>query len=188
MTTKIALVGAGPLGLNVAGVVKRLPNFELIGFIDNKEGPVGDIDVLGGDSILGRLLQDGVDHLVVCIGNPERRIERATELRNAGFKLPAVVHPSANLGVGVMIGCGSIVLPGAIVLPDARVGDFAVVEAGAFVGHDTILGAGALLGARSLVGNRAVIEDRVIIGMGASVRSGSKVPAGARLADLQIWE
>jgi carbonic anhydrase/acetyltransferase-like protein (isoleucine patch superfamily) len=188
MPDRIVLIGAGPLGLNVAGVISQLPEYELAGFIDTKEGPVAGIGVLGDDTILGGLLNGGIRHLVVCLGDPARRVAKARELKGRGFTLPSVIHPSAALGAAVRIGGGSIILPGAIVLPEVDVGEFCVVEAGSFVGHHTRLGAGALLGARSLVGNRVVAEDLVAIGMGAVVPSGSTVSAGTRIADFQVWE
>jgi UDP-perosamine 4-acetyltransferase len=188
MPNRMALIGAGPLGLNVAGVVSRSPDHELVGFIDNKQGPVAGIDVLGDDSVLDDLFHDGVRQLVVCIGDSKRRVALGGQLLERGFELPALVHPAADVGIGVRLGSGTIVLPGAIILPETDIGEFCVVEAGCFVGHDSRLGNGTLVGGRALIGNRVTLDEAVFIGMGAAVRSGSTVPAGTRIADFQVWE
>ena len=185
---RIALVGAGPLGLNVAGLIQSLPNYHLVGFIDDKEGPVGGVDVVGNDSVLDDLLRTGIRELVVCIGDSQRRVAIGLELRNRGFLLPTVMHPAAQLGVGSRVGGGSIILPGAVILPEAEIGEFCVIEAGSFVGHHARVGDGTLVGARAVVGNRTTLGDSVIIGMGANVRSGSLVAAGTRVADFNLWE
>jgi UDP-3-O-[3-hydroxymyristoyl] glucosamine N-acyltransferase len=185
---RIALIGAGPLGLNVAGVIGRLRDYDLIGFIDDKEGPIAGVDVLGDDSVLDDLMREGVRDLVVCIGNPERRMAIGRDLRERGFELPAVIHPAAERGIGARVGGGSIILPGAVILPEAEIGDFCVIEAGSFIGHHARLGAGVLVGARAVVGNLVTLEDSVMIGMGAKVKSGSHVAAGVRVIDFQLWE
>jgi acetyltransferase-like isoleucine patch superfamily enzyme len=188
MPNRIALIGAGPLGLNVAGVVRRSLDHELVGFIDNKKGPVAGIAVLGDDSVLDDLLHDGVRQLVVCIGDSKRRVKIGGELRERGFELPALVHPTADVGIGVRLGIGTIVLPGAVILPESDFGEFCVVEAGCFVGHHSRCGKGTLVGGRALVGNRVTLGEEVNIGMGAAVRSGSHVPAGTRIAEFEAWE
>jgi UDP-3-O-[3-hydroxymyristoyl] glucosamine N-acyltransferase len=185
---RVALIGAGPLGLNVAGLIARLRDYDLIGFIDDKEGPIAGVDVLGDDSVLHDLMREGVRDLVVCIGSPERRMAIGRDVRERGFELPAVIHPAAEMGIGVRVGAGSIILPGAVILPEAEIGDFCVVEAGSFIGHHTRLGAGSLIGARAVVGNRATLDHSVMIGMGANVKSGSHLAAGMRVADFQLWE
>jgi UDP-perosamine 4-acetyltransferase len=185
---RIALIGAGPLGLNVAGVVSRSPDHELVGFIDNKKGPVAGIEVLGDDSVLDDLLHDGVRQLVVCIGDSRRRVDVGGKLRARGFELPALVHPAADIGIGARLGSGTIVLPGAVVLPETDIGEFCIVEAGCFVGHHGRFGDGTLVGGRAVVGNRVTLDEAVIIGMGATVKSGSHVPAGTRIAEFESWE
>jgi UDP-perosamine 4-acetyltransferase len=184
---RIVLIGAGPLGLNVAGIVQRLPQYELLGFIDTTDSPIDGIDVIGDDSMLDSLFMAGVRHLVVCIGKAARRLALGEDLRHKGFELPTIIHPSADLGLAVIIGRGTIVFPGAHILPRAEIGDYCIIEAGCFVGHHTRVGRGSLLGARAMVGNRVTFGERVTIGMGAAVKTGSHVPAESRIADLEAW-
>jgi UDP-3-O-[3-hydroxymyristoyl] glucosamine N-acyltransferase len=188
MSDRIALVGAGPLALNVAGIVEKLPQYELVGFIDHGPSPIADIDVVGDDSALGDLFDAGVRKLVVCIGDPERRMLVARQLLERGFELPPVLHPGADLGLGVNVAIGCVIFPGVTILPRVEIGAFCVVEAQVFIGHDSTVGAGCLLGARALVGNHAVLGEGVRLGMGASVRSGAHVPAGAKLAEFDRWQ
>jgi UDP-perosamine 4-acetyltransferase len=185
---RIVLVGAGPLGLNVAGILRGLPDFELVGFVDVVPGPVAGIPVLGDDGVLDDLWQEGIRELVVCIGHSATRTAKGAALGERGFGLPAIVHPGADLGVNVHLGLGSVIFPGVIILPESVVGDFAVIEAGAFVGHHTEVGRGALLGARSIVGHRVSLSVGVKVGMGAAVRNGHAVESGTHVADFTVLD
>lgn len=162
-------------------------HLELLGFVDAKQGPVAGVEVLGDDSVLDRLLDQGVRHAVVCIGDSSRRTDLGGELLERGFELPSVVHAKADIGVAVLMGKGNIIFPGATILPRAEIGDFCVIEAGCFVGHDTRLGDGVFLGARSIVGNHAEVAPMVKVGMAAKVPSGSKVVASTKVPDFQLW-
>jgi hypothetical protein len=187
MTRRIALIGAGPLGLNVAGIVRKLPEFELAGFIDSGPSPVGDVPLLGDDDVLDDIRRSGTSCLVVCIGDTDRRLAKAAELRQRGFELPAIIHPSADLGVNVRVGDGCIIFPGAIVLPETTIGELSIIEAGVFVGHHSELAPGTLLGARATVGNKVTLEGGCRVGMGVAVASGSRLPMRTRVADFGVW-
>jgi len=108
----------------------------------------------------------------VAIGEAALRIEWMQRLREFGFALATIVHPSAIVSPGTAIGPGSLVVAGSIVNIDAQIGEGVIINTGASLDHDCVIGAGAHIcpGAR-LAGN-VTVGRRAWVGLGASVRQG----------------
>lgn len=177
MKERIVLVGAGPLGINAAHIAKLQGTFEVAGFVDSKTGEVAGYPVLGDDSALERLRASGIRNAVVCIGDATKRIAVSAELKNKGFAIPPLIHPSADVGIGAEIGEGAILFHTAFVGPQAVIGAYCVIEAGAFVGHNAVLQEGVLLSARTVVGNHAAI------GRGTTLKLGSGCANRVRIGE-----
>jgi sugar O-acyltransferase (sialic acid O-acetyltransferase NeuD family) len=123
------------------------------------------------------------------------RMRLYREAAACGFRLPAIVAPTAHVSRHAMLGAGSIVMHGAIVNAGAIVGENCIVNSRALVEHDArvedhchistgaILNGNAHLGAGSFVGSGSIIKEGVklgkacVIGMGLAVRH--DLPDGA---------
>jgi UDP-3-O-[3-hydroxymyristoyl] glucosamine N-acyltransferase len=185
MKEKIVLLGAGPLGVNAAHIIQQQGIFEIAGFVDSKGGAVAGYNVLGDDSVLDTLQRSGISNALVCIGNPNKRITISAEIKCRGFNIPALVHPSADLGIGAKIGEGSILLHGVFVGPEAIIGPYCVLEAGAFVGHNTILYEGVLLSARTVVGNFTSIGRCTTFKLGAGCTNKLRIGHNCSVGDFR---
>ena len=183
MNKKIVLLGAGALGLNVAQILRRMGDFDLVGFVDAKDGTVAGIPILGGDEILDDLLGRGIDHAFPSIGNSSRRVALSRELRSRGFTIPTLVHPGADVGIGTELGAGAAIFHGAFCGPESVVGDHSLLEAGVFVGHHVTIGEGVLVAATAKIGNGATLGAYCTVGYGARVRNGADLPPQSRLDD-----
>ena len=160
----------------------------MVALIDADPGRVGGsvlgCPVLGGDAIAA-LRAQGVDHGFVGLGGTGDAGPRRTAavlLRDAGFRLPAIVHRSASVATSAALGEGVQVLAGAIVGHDVHVGEAAHVASGARVGGDARIGAGAHVGAGAVVLQGRAIGDGAIVGAGAVVID--DVPPGARVGGI----
>ena len=154
---KIILIGAGPLGLNAAHIIQTQGIYEIAGFIDTKKGTIGGIEILGNDSKLETLRDKGITNAVVCIGNSQKRIEISREIKNKGFNIPTLIHPSADVGLNAEISEGTIIFHNVFMGPEVVIGPYCVIEAGVFIGHNVKICEGVLLSARAVVGNLASI-------------------------------
>lgn len=150
--------------------------------------------ILGGRAEL--LGEAGLLHgmpAVVAIGNNRIRADIANWLCANGARLSrALVHPSAQLARGVVVGEGSVVMAGAIVNPDAHIGRNVIVNTGAVVEHDCTIGdavhvapgatlcGGITVGENSLVGAGAVIHPNVRIGRDVIIGAGATVLGDVR--------
>lgn len=134
---------------------------------------------------------------VVAIGGARgaerRRI--AGRLRELGFGLPRIVHPSAVVAASAAIGDGTHVLAQAVVAAGAKVGECVIINTGATIDHECVLAAGVHIapgavlcgcievGEDALIGAGAVVLPRLRIGAQAVVGAGAvvtrDVPAGS---------
>lgn len=199
MRTLLVVWGASGHAMVVADIIRQMGGFQLVGFLDDvrpeRRGTTFcGYQVLGGREQLPILLDDGVSHLHVAIGDPKARLELTEAAKDAGFTLATAIHPRATVAPDVTIGQGSTLMAGAIVNPGATVANAVVINTGATVDHETALGDGATIcpGAHlagnvtirrgAWVGIGATILERVTVGEYAIVGAGATVirdvPAG----------
>ena len=188
--SRVAIAGAGGMGREaLAWLRDARPDLEPVAFFvaDIDERPTGvgvDLPVM---TSVDELVAAGIDGVVLGIGDGTARRKVADEVASAGLTLVTVVHPSAFLGLGVVVGDGCIVAPGSVTTRDVRLGRGVIVNYGANIGHDCVIadfaliGPGAVLtgdvrvGAGSLVGAGAVILPGLSVGSGAVVGAGAVV-------------
>jgi sugar O-acyltransferase (sialic acid O-acetyltransferase NeuD family) len=115
---------------------------------------------------------------ILAIGWPTTRRALADRIGSSGAPAPAVVHPSADVGVGVEMERGAVVLGHAHLSPLVRLGAHALISYNASVGHDTTLGPFASIMPGAAVSGGVVIGAQTLVGTGASVREGVRIGDG----------
>jgi sugar O-acyltransferase (sialic acid O-acetyltransferase NeuD family) len=185
MPARIAGFGAGGHAKCLVEAVRSVHRYRLVALLDADPARVG-ASVMGLDVLdqadLSSLRSEGVELAFVGIGHvgdaaPRRRA--AAALREAGFRLPEIVHGSASVAVSAVIDDGAQIMAGAIVGAEAVIRRDAIVNAGAIVGHDAHIGECAHLASGSRVAGGAFIGDGALIGAGAVVIQGRSVGVGA---------
>lgn len=158
----------------------------LVGVLDAALAPsasgVDDLPVLGDDSLLPALRQQGVSHFVVGVGgvgdNTVR--ERLFQLGVAAGLEPAIaVHRRATVAPSAQIGAGTVVLAGAVVNPGVVIGCNVIVNTGAVVDHDCSVGDHAHVSPRATLCGRVSVAARAHVGAGAVVLQGVSIGAAA---------
>jgi len=184
--TSVLLVGGGGHASDVLQAIEAAnrvaPAWRVVGILDD-----GDVDV-------GRFLGRGVDRVgtideierfdarfVLCLGWPDARRTVAARIGDRSAVAPPVVHPSADVGVGVDLGGGSVVLGTAHVSPMVRLGIHSLVSYGATIGHDVGFGSYATVMPGASVGGDVAAGDGVLVGSGAVVLEGLRLGDGARI-------
>lgn len=173
----LVLVGGGGHASDVLGVIEAVnsarPTYHVIGILDDHEvdvrrfagrgvahiGPVDNITVV--DAVY-----------VLCLGWPWARNAMADRIGERAEPAPPIMHPSADIGVGVDLGAGSVVLGLAHLSPFVRFGAHGLVSYGASVGHDTTFGDHVSVMPNAAVSGDVVGGHRVLVGTGAVVREG----------------
>ena len=182
--TKTVIAGAGGFGIEVAGIMKALSNYEVVGFLDNnpeKKGVIiGNLPVLGDDSKLQDLTTLGVSAIVVAVGAGNVRQQLSQRALEHGYTLPAIIHPKAYVASDVIIGTGVIIYPNATIMPGCHLHDGVLINAGAVLGHEVIVGQYSNINTASIAG-RVSIGEQVLIGIGSTVLENRSIGDGATI-------
>ena len=180
--TPLVLVGGGGHASDVLQAIEALNDrgatYLVVGILDDAEVDPRRFDSRGVHQIGDVDDLDQIDaHWVVAAGWPTTRQALVERIGTAGRAADPIIHPVADVGVGVELAPGTVVLGGAHLSPFVRIGAHSLVSYGATVGHDTTFGDFA-----SVMPNAAVSGD-VVAGHGVLVGTGACVLEGLRLGD-----
>ena len=138
----IIIVGAGGHAKEVAFLIDRLKDYNLIGFVDDNQKNYG--KTIYGKEYLGtsQFLLDYKTKMAVVIGiaNPLVKKKLYTYLKqNANLFFPNIIDPTALIGHDIKIGVGNVLMPYTTYTSDISIGDFNMFNINTTVGHDTII-------------------------------------------------
>ncbi len=171
---KIIIIGGGGHAKSVISILKKIPEFKIVGYVDlENKGKVLGISYLGTDQILKKLSKDHDCHAAVMgvgsVGISSKRNELMSRIEAWGFHFPVVVSPSAIVNEDVKIGHGTVILDRAVVSSGVRIGKGVIINTGAVLDHD------CRIGNFVHVAPGAVLSGTVRIGDGAHIGTGAKL-------------
>ena len=189
---KLVIWGASGHALVVADIVRRVGDYEIVGFLDDINPDRHNTKfcggrILGGQEQLDVLQRMGVRHLIFGFGNCDARLRLSALVSKKGFSLATAVHPRATVAIDVSVGQGTVIAAGAVVNPGSSIGENVIVNTCASVDHECVIGDGAhicpgahlagrvTVGRGAWIGIGAIVIGRVRIGMGSLVGAGAVV-------------
>ena len=125
--------------------------------------------------------------VLLAVGVGGARRQQFEELKEKGFNIATVVHPSAIVAHDVKLGEGAQLMAGAVVQPGVDVGVNTVLNTGCRVDHDCTIGShsfiapgavlcgGVNIGDSTHVGAGAVVIENTTIGKNVTVGAGASV-------------
>lgn len=173
--------------------VLALSGFKEIGYVLSEAGslgrPTSDDNFLGSDQWL---LEQPADELLIVngIGGEPDSVIRNTvfdEYSSVGFKFATLIHPSAYVADGVILGEGAQIMAGAIIQPNCVIESNVIINTGASIDHDCVVGkhvhiapgavlcGGVQIGEGAFVGAQACIIPAIRIGSHSLVGAGLTV-------------
>ncbi|MEC2346211.1 acetyltransferase [Paenibacillus barengoltzii] len=175
---KAIVIGGGGHAKVVMDIMQRMGNYELVGFTDNEEQPeLCGVPYLGNDSILPTLLNKGVTHFCVGIGDNRIRKKLFYKLLSIGLTPVNVISPNAYISPYAKLGHGIVIMPGVVVNSHSVIADNVIINTLSGVDHDCRVSSHAHIAPGvSLTGN-------VIVGEGAFLGTGSKVIPGVCIGE-----
>ena len=188
---KIVLLGGGGHAKVVIDLINACGSYEIAGIADAQLAAgvsVSGVTVLGNDSVLPELYGKGIKNACIAVGSVKdnsRRKALYEKVKDAGFSIPALVHPSAIISGKSQIRKGVQIMAGAIVQTGALIGENTIVNTGAIVEHDCAVGnhvhicPGATLSGNCLIGEGAFIGAGATVLQGIKIGNNSIVSAGA---------
>lgn len=193
----IIITGAGTTAKIVIDTIKANPLYKILGILDynyskEKEEYVCGIPVIGTDSdeVLSYLYEKGVRiacNSVASLANLQLREREYCKLKEHGFSLPVIVHPTAYVEESAILEEGVFVHAHAYVGSEAIVQHNTFINTNAIVSHDSKIGYSNFLapnatvagivetGACTLVGMCATLLSRIKVGSNVVITNGSRV-------------
>jgi sugar O-acyltransferase (sialic acid O-acetyltransferase NeuD family) len=186
----IVVWGGGGHGHVVIDLLRVLGGWDIAGVIDNlnpKGAVIMGVPVLGDADMLPALRNQGVENIVVAIGDCAARARMLKQALALGFRAPTLIHPSCILSPSARIGSACVLCAGSIVGAQTKIGDRVILNTRASVDHDNQIGDGThvapgavvcgfvSVGRESWIGAGAVVRDHLSIGRRVMVGAGSLV-------------
>jgi sugar O-acyltransferase (sialic acid O-acetyltransferase NeuD family) len=188
----LLIVGASGHGCVAADAVCAGGRYRIAGFVDAlPDHPESACfgAVLGSEAELhGLLNHHRIGHLFVAIGDNWTRKQVVSRIQTAwpALQFPALIHPSAVIGINAEVREGSLVCSGAVVGTGASAGAFSIVNTRASLDHHASLGDFASLAPAAATGGQAMIEEGTAVGMGAMVHHRIKIGAWSVLGSGSV--
>jgi len=171
---RVLIAGAGDLGREIANWIDSCEGannaWKLAGFLSDVPEALDGYEL--PERILGTIADyqpQPDDRMIVAIGDPVGKMQVAERLRERHAKFLTLVHRSAVVSRGAVLGQGVVIAPHVYVGGGAVLGDFVVLNVSATVGHDAKVGAGCTLSCHCDLTGHVVVGAGVFMGTHACV-------------------
>ena len=177
---RLLILGAGGFGQMVKETALLLGYNEVV-FLD---------DAYNGQDSAGRccdytILQEQYPKAVAAFGNNKTRLEWTDKLMEAGYEVPAIIHPSAIVAPSAKIEPGCFIMQRAVVNTNSEIRRGALINSGAIIDHDSVVEAGAHVCLGSIVKANCTIESGKKIEAGEVIFSTRRKIEGADSRSLE---
>ena len=171
---KIAIIGAGGQARIVYEILSYDRNMEVVAFVDNvarsgKENIKG-IPILGGHSVLPKLIKNGVRGAIVAVSMNDIRKAHFEKLRAMGLELINAIHPTASIAPSVKVGSGTTIAIGAIISTGVNIANNVIINTGAIVDHEGNIGDHVHISSGCSLAGRVTVKKSALVGIGSVVR------------------
>ncbi len=192
--SEIVVIGGGGHAKVLISVLRKLPAFKIIGYLDPKNAG----KILGvlrlGDDRMWREIKSQYPNCCAALGVGAASINLSRQqliekLEKSGFSLPAIVSPRAVVNEDVILGGAAMVFDGAVIQPGARIGRGVIINTRASVDHDCDIRDYVHVAPGAVLGGGVIVGEHAFIGLGASVAPYRKIGercligAGATVVD-----
>jgi UDP-perosamine 4-acetyltransferase len=181
----VVIIGSGGHAKVVIELVRVEGKYAIKGCTSLTESGfvLGDVPILGTDSVLPAVLANGTKKAFVAIGDNHLRLRLIGQVLEMGFELINAISPSAVVSPSATLGRGVAIMAGAIINTSTQIGDGTIINTNAAVDHDCRIGSGAHIGPGSVLAGNVEIGREAFLGAGACVvpgiRVGSRTIVGA---------
>jgi sugar O-acyltransferase (sialic acid O-acetyltransferase NeuD family) len=176
---KIVVVGNGKHAKVVTDIIEDMGKYDILGFVvgpDFKDHKFLGYPVLGHDDILMDLYHNKEAlHIAIGIGgwedNNTLRKRIYLKIKEIGFHLPNIIHPTAIISKNVILGEGNVIFPGAVINTECVLHDNVVIATGSTIDHETIIHSNVLVSAGVTVGGNVNVGEGCLLALGSKVIS-----------------
>lgn len=176
MKDKIVIIGGGGHAKVVISILKKLNNFEIVGFteLEEKSNILG-IEYLGTDEVLQDLFNKGIKNTAIGLGqikSAEIRKKIVNFADEIGFQFPSIISPNSIVNEEVKIGAGTVVMDGVVINSGSKVGNYSIINTNSSIDHDCLIGNFVHIAPGVTLSGDVKVGNNVLIGTGANVIQG----------------
>ena len=174
---EVVIIGSGGHAKVVIELVRAEGKYQIKGCtgLGERGFVLGDIPILGSDSVLPAMLANGARKAFVAIGDNHLRLRLLAQVSEMGFQLINAISPDAVVSPSAVLGRGIAIMAGAIINASTQIGDGAIINTNAGVDHDCQIGSGAHIGPGSVLAGNVEIGSEAFLGVGTCVVPGVRV-------------
>ncbi len=166
---QIYIYGASGHGLVVADIA-RACGYEKIIFVDD-----GDNEHTSFDEIE----QTDKMPLALGVGNNNIRAKLFEKVKNRGFEILTLIHPSSIISPSAVIGAGAVIMPNVAVNAKAIIGDGAILNTGCIIEHECVVEDFVHISPNAALAGNVKVGKMTHIGIGSCVIQGINIGTGS---------
>lgn len=131
----LLILGAGAQGLEILDIAKNLRMFTKVDFLDDNPTLT---NVIGKWNEVGRFIDEYPIAIIAVADEPTRK-EWMDKIADMGFIIPTLVHPTAYVPEGTVIGEGTVICARTTIATGVRIGKGCIVTSGSTVPKSTVI-------------------------------------------------
>lgn len=183
---KIAIIGSGQLGQQLAYHIYNDTKDKLVGFFDDtqpKNKFIANIPVLGGvNKIVEEFEKKSFDHVIIGIGYNHMAIrEKIYNELNETIPFYTFVHSSAYVDSSSKIGQGAIIYPRCLIDQRVVIEENVLLNISSIIAHDTVIGKHSFISPSVAVAGFSKIGEQCIIGINSTIIDNISICEDVRL-------
>lgn len=176
MYNQVIIIGASGHAKVIADIVIKSGD-KLLGFLDDGENLPSE---LLGYPILGKVCSicKYINTANFIIGIGSNIIRKSLAEKFYDVKWYIAIHPSAQLGLDIIIGEGTAIMANVVINTSAKVGKHCIINTGSIIEHDNIIEDYVHISPQASLGGTVTIGELTHIGIGATIKNNISICGG----------
>lgn len=152
----LLIVGSGSFSPEVEELASLL-GYTNIAFLDDNPSTAYCSPVIGTTADIAGF-RSQYDTAIVALGNNKTRMKYHNILKENGYNIPILIHPTAYVSPTAEIASGCIIRAKAVVSRYVKLGEATILNVGALIDHHVEIGYGCHILMGAVVRNKAKVE------------------------------
>jgi len=173
---KLLIIGCGGHGRVVADVVEKNNKYTDIFFLGNKIDSLNQLKTNFNKNIIGEISRDNIrkfsnqfSNAFVGIGDNKMRIQWLEELQKAGYIIPNIIDPSAQISRYLDLGEGCFINTNVVIQCNTRIESGCIINTSSSIDHDTLIKKGTHISPGVNIAGNVKIGENTWIGIGSKI-------------------
>ena len=168
---KIIIIGAGGHAKVIIDILRTSCDYDFVGLIDPQHlgKTILGVPVIGDDSKLEMIYEEGIRTVFVAIGNNQKRGKISDCVKNIGFTITNAISSYSCVSSTVQFGEGIAIMPGVVINPDSCIGDNSIINTGSTIDHDCIISKNVHIAPGCNIAGNVKIGEGSLIGIGTKI-------------------